>query len=488
MPSNRVLSLRRLADDSVPARLLRDGIAAIQTEQQVNPHFPRDVEAAAEQAAAAPRMPALDRTDLPFVTVDPPSSMDLDQALHLARAGSGYVLSYAIADVAAYVAPGDPVDLEAHRRGQSFYGADSKIPLHPQVLSEGAASLLPDQDRPALLWTVELDEDGSTRQVRVERARVRSRAKLSYEAVQRAIDAGTAEESLVLLRELGEKRIAQEAARGGMSLPMPEQEVDTSDGAWRLEFRGQLPVELWNAQMSLLCGFGAASLMLDGGVGLLRTLPPPDPRDVKRLRRTAHALDITWPRQEAYADFLPRLDPAVPAQAAMVVASTRLLRGSGYAAFSGTVPEQVDHSALASPYAHVTAPLRRLVDRYAGEICLALCAGEPVPEWVLAALPDLPEEMRDSTRRANAYEQAVIDLVETGILQHRVGDRFEATVVDVDEKDPRRGVVTVQEPAVEARVSGGSALPLGEQVDVRLAEADLATRTVRFEIDGGSPS
>lgn len=485
MPSNRVLSLRRLADDSVPARLLREGIAAIQTEQQVTPRFPREVEAAAARAAATPSLPELDRTDIPFVTIDPASSMDLDQALHLSRRGPGYVLSYAIADVAAYVAPGDAVDLEAHRRGQSLYGADSKIPLHPKVLSEGAASLLPGEDRPALLWTVELDEDASTRRVRVERARVRSRAKLSYESVQAMIDAGAAEESLLLLREVGEKRIAQEAARGGMSLPMPEQEVDVADGSWRLEFRGQLPVELWNAQMSLLCGFGAARLMLDGGVGVLRTLPPPDPRDVKRLRRTAHGLGIDWPRAEGYADFLPRLDPAVPAQAAMVVASTSLLRGSGYQTFSGTLPERADHSALASPYSHVTAPLRRLVDRYAGEICVALCAGRPVPDWVLAALPELPEEMRDSTRRANAYERAVIDLVEAGVLQDRVGQRFAATVVEVDEKDPRHGVVTVQEPAVEARVVGAGDLPLGEEVTVRLAAADLATRTVRFELVGG---
>ena len=71
----------------------------------------------------------------------------------------------------------------------------------------------------------------------------------------------------------------------------------------------------------------------------------------------------------------------------MVVASTTLLRGAGYATFDGQLPEQPEHAALASTYAHVTAPLRRLVDRYGLEICAALCAGDEVPQWVVDGLP-----------------------------------------------------------------------------------------------------
>ena len=109
--------------------------------------------------------------------------MDLDQALHLERDGSGYVVHYAIADVAAFVEPGDPVDLAANERGETLYGADSKIPLHPTAISEDAASLLPDQVRPALLWTIHVDDTGEGTEVQVERARVRSTAKLDYATV-----------------------------------------------------------------------------------------------------------------------------------------------------------------------------------------------------------------------------------------------------------------------------------------------------------------
>jgi exoribonuclease R len=440
------------------------------------------VEEAAAAAARAPRLPDLDRTDLELVTIDPEGSRDLDQALHLERDGDGYVVHYAIADVAAFVAPGDPVDVEANRRGETLYGADSKIPLHPTVLSEDAASLLPDQVRPALLWTIRLRADGARTDVHVERALVRSRRQLTYVEAQRAVDDGSASDSLALLREVGEARIRREAVRGGVSLPLPEQEIDVVGDEWRLEFREQLPVERWNAQLSLLTGFAAADLMLYARIGLLRTLPPPDTHDVQRLHRTARALGVDWPAEQLYPDFVRSLDPALPAHAAMVNACTRLLRGSGYVAFDGETPADPQHAALASEYAHVTAPLRRLGDRYAGEVCLALCAGTEVPDWARAALPGLPKTLQSSASRANTYERAVLDLVEAGVLRHRVGQQFAGVVVEVDEKDPQRGVVVVQEPAVEARVVSSAPLPLGTDVTVRLTVADVEARRVEFEL------
>ncbi|HEY3531469.1 MAG TPA: RNB domain-containing ribonuclease [Nocardioides sp.] len=480
MSSSRVVRVH--ARDEVAARSLRDGVAKIQSELQVTPQFAPEVEEAASRAAAAPRLPQLDRTDIPFVTIDPPSSMDLDQALHIEREGSGYVVHYAIADVAAFVQPGDPVDVAAHERGETLYGADSKIPLHPTSLSEGAASLLPDQVRPALLWTIHVDETGEGTGVHVERARVRSRAKLDYAGVQQAIDDGTADEVLRLLREVGERRLQREAARGGISLPLPEQEVEVTGDQWSLEFRSMIPAETWNAQISMLTGFAAASLMVYARVGLLRTLPPPHPHDLQRLHRVARALHIDWPAEQLYPDFIRGLDSRKPAEAAMITACARLLRGSGYVAFDGEMPAEPIHAALASEYAHVTAPLRRLGDRYAGEICVALCAGTDVPPWVLAKLAEIPDVMKDGGRRAAQYEAAVLNLVEAGVLHRHVGETFEGVVTEVDEKDATRGKVTIQDPAVEARVTSSSALPLGTDAEVRLAQADVASRSVVFEL------
>ena len=481
MPSNQVVRVKG-ADDEAVARTLHEGIAQIQAELEAPSDFSPEVLAAAQAAAANPRLPDLDRTELAFVTIDPEGAMDLDQALHIERAGDGYVVHYAIADVAAFVSPGDPIDLEAHERGETLYGADSKIPLHPKVISEDAGSLLPDQVRPALLWTIQVDNTGEGTDVFVERARVRSTAKLTYDEAQRAIDDGSAGESLQLLKEIGELRVERDALRGGVSLPLPEQEVDIQGDRWTLEFRSMLPVELWNSQISLLTGFGAASLMVEAKIGLLRTLPPPDPRDVQRLQRTAKALGVDWPPEQSYPDLIRSLDPTEPKHAALVVASARLLRGSGYVAFDGEVPAEPQHAALVSEYAHVTAPLRRLCDRYAAEVCVALCAEEEVPDWVRAALPDLPKTMQRSGQRAKTYERAVHDLVEAGVLAARVGEEFEAVVVSVDEKDPTRGVVMVKEPGVEAPVSSEADLPLGGDVRVQLVTADVAARKVEFRL------
>jgi VacB/RNase II family 3'-5' exoribonuclease len=482
MASSRVITVRTTDSGTVLGDTLRDGIAAIQGEMKVSAEFPAAVEKAAAEAAANPRLPDLDLTDLAFVTIDPESAMDLDQAMYLERAGDGFVVHYAIADLAAFITPGDPIDVEANRRGETLYGADSKVPLHPKSISEDAGSLLPDQVRPALVWRINVDSTGEGTDVTVERALVRSRAKLSYAAVQADLDAGTADEMFTILRELGELRLAREAARGGVSLPLPEQEIVDEDGSWRLEFRRMLPVESWNAQISLLTGFAAASLMVYARVGLLRTLPPADPRDVQRLHRTARALKIDWPAEVLYPDFIRSLDTSRANHAAMVVACTRLLRGSGYVGFDGELPDQAQHSALASEYAHVTAPLRRLGDRYALEICVALCAGEDVPDWVLTKLHDLPDTMRESGRRANQYENSVLNLVEAAILAPRLGESFPGVIVEADERDDRRGEVNIQDPAIEAVVVGSAPLPVGQEVTVKLDTADVATRKVEFTL------
>jgi exoribonuclease R len=468
------------ADDNV----LVQGMHDIQSQLKLPLAFPPEVEAAAAQAAANPRLPQLDRTDIALITIDPPESMDLDQAMYVERTDGGHRVYYAIADVAAFVTAGDPIDLEANRRGETLYGADAKIPLHPKVLSEGATSLLPGQLRPALLWTIELDKTGEIASIDVRRARVSSRAKLNYAGVQKLIDAGTADPMWAVLREIGELRKQREQARGGISLPLPEQEIDVVDGRWTLTFRARLAVEDWNEQISLLTGMAAAQLMVQAKVGLLRTLPEPEAQSLQRLRLTAKALAIDWPSEQSYPDFIRSLDPSKDTHVAMLTACTTVLRGAGYAAFNGSLPTQPEQWAIAAEYTHATAPLRRLVDRYTGEVCVALCAKQPVPDWVLAALPGLPATMQASGHRAGQYEKAVLDLAEAAVLAPRVGDTFDGAIVEVAANAPTKGVVIVRDPAIEASVSSASSLPLGADVKVTLVEADPVKRVTRFELVG----
>ena len=124
--------------------------------------------------------------------------------------------------------PGDPVDLEAHRRGQTLYGADSRVPLHPTVDLGGRRLAAARPGPPGAA----LDDHRWTARARGPTSRSSGpgcgrRAQLDYPGVQQPIDDGTADESLMLLKEVGELRLKREAARGGVSLPLPEQEVDT---------------------------------------------------------------------------------------------------------------------------------------------------------------------------------------------------------------------------------------------------------------------
>src|SRR5918998_3323245 len=205
----------------IPAAALRERFEAIRAEAGVPAGFPPEVEA--EAAAAQPRERA-DHVELPFVTIDPPGSRDLDQAVHIERRGDGHRVHYAIADVGAWITPGGALDAEAHARGVTVYCPDVRVPLHPTSLSEGRASLLPGQWTPAVLWRMDLDGTGELAAVEVTRAEVRSVAQHTYADVPPEL-AGP-------LAEVGERRTALETARGGVQLDLPEQEVVQEDGSW----------------------------------------------------------------------------------------------------------------------------------------------------------------------------------------------------------------------------------------------------------------
>jgi exoribonuclease R len=455
----------------------------LRRELELPEQFPPAAQVQAEQAARMVRLPELDRTDLPFMTIDPPTSLDLDQAMCLERRdGGGFRVHYAIADVLSYVAPGSALDEETWRRGQTVYLPDGNVPLHPRVLSEGVVSLLPEQERAAMLWTIDVSSDGEIRSARLQRARVRSRAKLDYEHVQAAADSGSLPEPVALLPELGRLLIERGLARGALNLPMPAQEVERDgDDSWRLVLRPLVPAEEWNAQISLLTGCAAAQIMLTGKVGLLRTMPAPPPQAVDRLRIAAGALGVEFPEGKTVGQVLACLDTSQPRSAAFVDEAAELLRGAGYTPFKGELPAEPAHAAVAAPYAHVTAPLRRLADRYATEVCLCLQEGREIPDFVLDALPRLPEVMSTTDRLAGAAERGAVDQVEAMVLAGQIGKVFDAVVLDIDEKRPV-ATIAIDEPVVRARCDGRA--KAGTRIKARLIVADVVKRQVRFEVVG----
>jgi exoribonuclease R len=174
---------------------------------------------------------------------------------------------------------------------------------------------------------------------------------------------------------------------------------------------------------------------------------------------------------------LATLDHTDPRAVVLIEHAAALLRGAAYQAFDGAPPEQPGHAGIGAPYTHATAPLRRLVDRYVSEICLAHAAGQEIPDWVRARVPGLPAAMAQSDQRAHLVDRAVVDATEAWLLQDRVGALFWAWVMDADE---HAGTVMLDDPPVRARCHGAN-LQVGEHIQVRLVEADVSTRTVRFD-------
>lgn len=480
------------AIDALLADAAADGAPSVE--------FPAEVLAAAEAAAGAWREAAdahADATDVPFVTLDPATSTDLDQAMHLERTEDGYRVRYAIADVPLFVALGSVLDAEARRRGETVYLPDRRIPLHPTAISEGAASLLPEQAAPAFVWDLRLDRSGTVTGTSLGRAVVRSREKLAYDAVQDGIDAGDGHPMMLLLQEIGALRTRKEAERGGASLSIPEQDVEADGDRVRLTWRSILPIEDANAQISLMTGMAAADLMIRGGAGILRTMPPAPEENVERFRRQAAALGVPWSEDLDYGAFLRTLDWHDPRHLALLNQAASLFRGAAYAAFAHAdeLPEDAEQAALGAPYAHATAPLRRLVDRFVLLTCLHHARGEEVPPELAAALPLIPEIMQATGSVAGSLERRALDLVERTALAGLVGETFGGTIIDRrggEKKDdeqheggkkddgtsPVRVEVQLLDPPVTAWVETDG--ELGEALSIRLQAVDVAGAGARF--------
>jgi exoribonuclease R len=459
--------LKALYDRS---RALGEGLAAIRKQFQLPGSFSPEVEAAA--AAAARQVPAdhVDRLDIPFVTLDPTSSTDLDQAFAIEMSGSDVILRYAIADVGWFVPDEGPVDAEAWRRGETIYMPDERISLYPAVLSEGAASLLPDAAKPAIIFTVRVASDGDSILDGAERAIVRSRAKLGYATVR-------PDDLPAAFNELSRRITAAEQARGASRVDPPQQQVvERNEGSLCLEFRPVSAAEQANAALSLAANLAIADMLYRHKTGLFRVMPEPDERAIRRLRHSARALGVQWPKDMKLEDRERSLDPNVPNEAAFMLAIRRAGTHASYAPYQeGELPW---HSAMRATYVHATAPLRRLADRFVIEAAVAVANGRKVPSSVTASFERLPDVMNRADAKAAQVDAAVLELAEAVVLAGRAGETFSGTVTDIDDRGAQ---VQLADPAVITRVPVNG-LAVGEPVRLRLEEADPARRLARFAL------
>jgi exoribonuclease R len=319
-----------------------------------------------------------------------------------------------------------------------------------------------------MIFSVRVAADGSVRLDGAERAIIRSRAKLAY-------DSARAADLPPRFAELSDRIQRAEARRGAARVNPPAQElVMTATGGYQLVLRPPLESELRNAALSLATNLAVAEVLQAHRTGLFRVMAEPDEGAITRLRHTAEGLGIQWPHDAPFAAVERLLDPADPGQATFILAVQRAGQGAGYVPFrEGETPW---HAAVAATYAHATAPLRRLADRYVVRATLAIADGQPVPQAVAAAFEKLPPVMARAGALGSQLERAALDLAEAVLLQGREGETFAAVATDVDERGAR---IQLRDYPVVARLPA-EGIKAGEHLSVTLVEADLELRKLTF--------
>lgn len=363
-----------------------DDIQKILHRNRIRVEFPAEV---SEELRSIEKNPGLDDPDLedfthlPFVTIDNDDSMDLDQAMYLERHDTGYTVYYALADASYYVRQGSALFAEALKRGASYYLPGLSIPMLPRKLSEGLVSLNPDVDRRSLVFSMELDERGSVTKTDISRAKIHSVAKLTYAGVQQLFDdEGSSplssqkySPSLMLLKEVGELRLADARRRDVVRYNRQETEVERADnGDWIIVSRQRMDVDSYNEQISLMCNAEGAAILsrhaeAEVAQAVYRIHEPPEPQSLRRLELVlqslarAHHLDPTvwcWKAgTKSLAHFLEDLpeDPQFERMTEVVQRQALLVNHrSVYSAEPGP------HYALGvTPYARFSSPMREMV-------------------------------------------------------------------------------------------------------------------------------
>jgi len=451
------------------------GFAAIAEQFKLPSHFPAEVVVAADYATRGEGSngPAWmsdrrDATDIPLVTLDPATSTDLDQAFAIVQDGAELVLFYALADVSAFVLAGSVIEREAWLRGVTLYGLGEKIPLYPKVISQWAASLLPEGPRPAVLVVVSIRPDGRVKLRSVERVFCTSRAKLAYDSVDL--------KKIPHVEEFAKRMWTDEAARGAVRVEFPQQEViidETAPGGVRLVLRARVLSEAINSTLSLACNMAIGTLFQNARTGLFRVMDEPEPRAIESLRLAANALGIAWSSSETLRDLQRRMDPLNVRHQRFLLDARRAGGRANYAVYNSEKPPW--HSAIAATYAHATAPMRRLADRYVLDLAYLLANNHSIPQTLTDQLVELPPVMERFEGRASSVDRAVIDLLEAVSLQHRVGEILQALVVDAE-----NGIVQTVDFAIRSRAAKLPQLMNGTPVRVRIEVADPSTRNVRL--------
>ncbi|MCS7266791.1 MAG: ribonuclease R [Geminicoccaceae bacterium] len=473
--------------------------------------------ARAAKAKPVTRRGRVDLRDLPLVTIDGEDARDFDDAVFAEPDPDpdnpgGHRITVAIADVAHYVRPDDPLDRAARERGNSVYFPDRAVPMLPEELSNELCSLQPHVDRACIAAQLRIDAKGRLVAWRFERAIMRSRARLTYRQVQAAVDGAPDEVTGPLLEPVLQPlyrayEVLAEARRrrGTIDLDLPERRIlfDEQGRIRGVERRERLAVHRLIEEFMILANVAAATVLEEAVQPCLyRVHDKPDPLKLEMLADYLERIGVPWSRgPKSPADFdrlLARVaDHALREQIAQLV-----LRCQAQAVYS---PRNIGHFGLnLRRYVHFTSPIRRYADLLVHRALvkvLGLGAGG-LPEMTIDELEALGRHLSTTERRAMECERGALERMIALHLADRIGARFAGRIVGVQffglfvalDETGAEGLLPVAELGDDAFEHDprhhllvgkrtGEVFGLGDRVVVTLLEADPATGSLVFALD-----
>jgi ribonuclease R len=482
------------------------------------PHvFSASVLAQSNAAQSAVLKGREDWRELQLITIDPADAKDHDDAVYAAPDTDpgnegGFILSIAIADVAAYVTPGSAMDDEAFLRGNSVYFPDRVVPMLPERISNDLCSLIAGKDRPAMAVRVVIGADGRKRSHRFHRIMMRSHAKLAYEQAQAAIDGGRDPVTDPLLEPvlkplwaaydaLKKARLAREP----LELDLPERKLvlDQNGKVLDVVLRDRLDAHRLIEEMMILANVCAAeSLQEKKQLLLLRIHDEPSLSKMESLRAFLKTLDIEVPKAGALkAALFNRTLQRVAGHESAALVNEMVLRSQAQAEYS---PENIGHFGLnLRNYAHFTSPIRRYADLIVHRALIkALGLGrDGLPELSTEGLREIGVKISACERRAMMAERDTYDRLIAAHLADRIGATFPGRISGVTRsglfvklaKTGADGFIPAStlgadffrhDEVAQALVGDrtGEGYRLGDIVEVKLVEAAPHAGALRFEM------
>ncbi|MDQ0346196.1 ribonuclease R [Ancylobacter vacuolatus] len=512
----------------LPTAKVKERLGSVSTEKAISliaihAHgipsvFRREALAEAEAARPATLAGREDWRELPLLTIDPPDAKDHDDAVHATADldpdnEGGFIVTVAIADVAAYVRPGSGLDREALARGNSVYFPDRVVPMLPERISNDLCSLRPNEDRPALAVRMVIGANGRKKRHAFHRIMMRSAAKLAYAQAQAAIDGHTDETTAPLLDDVlrplwaayGAVKQARDA-RAPLDLDLPERKILLKpDGTVdRVIVPERLDAHKLIEEFMILANVAAAETLEEKHIPLIyRVHDQPSLEKMSGLRDFLQTLDIKLPKTDAVrpAQFNDILARVAGSELAPLVNQV-ILRSQAQAEYAN---ENYGHFGLhLRRYAHFTSPIRRYADLIVHRALVrALGLGrDGLPETVTPEqLAEIAARISASERRAMAAERETIDRLIAHHMAEQIGATFKARISGVTKAglfvalndtgaDGFIPAVTLGQDyfrydEVRHALIGertGEMHRLGDRVEVKLVEAAPVAGALRFEL------